>query len=249
MTAIKVTKDYFQGSGRIWDRQVGLAVLLRGLAIDNARLALAVASVTDFVDNSTGVAAATVVDVTPPTDVIDASASAVGSPKAGLDTALGKLDDAFAVLAENINKARTRLGLPVLTYSGTVAVSGTVPACDKTLTAVSGASAATKDSVNTALTRARNSLASLTYAVNEVFTAIGQTVVASAIGNHGSISTDLVDIGITTASATGADAASDTVVDTALTAIVANVATLASKWNTAMSQASQPITPLNVIAG
>ena len=41
MTAIKVTNSYFQGSGRIWDRDVGLGPIIKGLAIDNARLAIA----------------------------------------------------------------------------------------------------------------------------------------------------------------------------------------------------------------
>ena len=111
MTAIKVHKEYFQGSGRIWDREIGLGPIIKGLAIDNARLAIAVAAVLDFTDNSTGADGAPVANVVLPSAVIDASGSSVGAPKAGLDTATTKLDNAFAVLAQNINIARTRLGL------------------------------------------------------------------------------------------------------------------------------------------
>lgn len=250
MSAIKVTLSHFSGTSKVFTtEETGLAAVIRGLAIDNARLAVQTTAVPDFVDNSTGVAAATVADVVVPKTVTNASASAIGSPKAALDTALNGIEDALSVLAENVNKGRTRLGLVAVTYSGTVTTSGTIPAVTKALAATSGASTATLKSARASIQAAKNGLARVLMATNEVLVAVGEAKIKSSLTFADLSALAVPNPAATVASATGADAASDTEVDAALTALANGIATVASKWNAAMSQASQPTTPLNVIAG
>lgn len=249
MTALVVKRNSFSALSKLYSQAPdGLAQIIRGLAIDNARIAMAVASLIDFTDNSTGTAGSSVADV-PAVATIDASSLSVGTPATALNTALGKLDNAFAVVAQNVNLARTRLGLPTLTYTGTVAVAGTIPACDKTLAATSGTSTATYASVKTAIDKAEANLKKLAYAANDVFTAMGLSPTTVAIAGPIPVNTTIVAVGTASASSTGADAASDATVDAALTAIVNGIAKIAADYNTAMGQASTATTPLNVIAG
>lgn len=249
MTAIVVKKTSFSALSKLYQTgDAGLANIIRGLAIDNARVAMAVASLIDFTDNSTGTAGSTVADV-PAVATIDASSLSVGTPATALNTALGKLDNAFAVVAQNVNLARTRLGLPVLTYTGTVAVAGTIPACDKTLAATSGTSTATFASTKTAIDKAEANLKKLAYATNDVLNAMGLAPVTVAIAGPIPVNVTIVATGTVSASASGSDAASDASVDAALTALVNGVAKIAAVYNAAMAQASTATTPLNVIAG
>jgi len=249
MPAIKVRRAKFSGASKVYDvGPEGLTAIVRGLAIDNARLAVAVSAVIDFTDNSTGTAGSTVADI-PVIATIDSSSLSVGAPRAALNTALGVVDNAMAVVAENMNIARTRLGLPVLTYTGTVATPGTIPAMTKTLTATTGALCATYASSVTAFDKAEANLKKLAYAMNEVLTAIGVTPVTIGILGNIPVSAALVASGSTALSADGADAASDASVDAALTALANGVAKLAAVYNAAFAGASTATTPLNVIAG
>lgn len=252
MTATKVKLGQFTGLSKLHSKEAGgLASILRGLAIDNARIAIAVSSMTDFTDNSTGTSNGTVKQVTLPTAVIDASSLSVGSPVAGLNTAMGIFDNAVAVVAQQINLARTRLGLTLLTDStgGTVATPGTIPAITKALTATTGTGCATKASVVAKLGIVRANVYKLALAHNEVLVAMGLTpLTINMTGNISSLLT-LADSGTATASATGADAASDTVVDAALVALADSIAAIAASWNAAMAGTSTATTPLNVVAG
>ena len=66
MSAIKVKITQFTGLANVYSRNpYGLAAIVRGVAIDNARLKVEVAGVHDFTDNSSGVAAAGIVAACP----------------------------------------------------------------------------------------------------------------------------------------------------------------------------------------
>ena len=84
-----MTSSFFSGLSKLFVKDIVLAAIVRGLAIDKARKAINV-------------------------------------------TCPRQLYNAMAVLANNINTARSRLGLTVLTYAGTVVTPGTIPACDLT---------------------------------------------------------------------------------------------------------------------
>ncbi|MGO9740698.1 MAG: hypothetical protein ACLPN5_04130 [Roseiarcus sp.] len=81
MTAVKIKKHQFTGLSKVYSRDPdGLAAILRGMAIDNARLKVEVSAVHDFTDNSTGAAGSNIVALPiGATGPIDATAAG-GSP-------------------------------------------------------------------------------------------------------------------------------------------------------------------------
>lgn len=248
MPAIKVTKNHFTGASRLHGMDPnGLSAVIRGLAQDNARRAVADASVPDYVDSSTGTAGSSVVPLPDPATV-NASSSALGAPKAGLDTAIGKQNAALVALAENMNKARVRLGLPAITYTGTPATSGTIPAQDKTLTAAQGNATATAASVNASLAAAENGIFVVARGMEEVLNAVGVKPPVSTLTGKRSPDPVIGVIPATVASSTGSDAANNSQAVAALVAFANDVATLASVWNTTMGQSAGATTPLHVVA-
>ncbi len=129
MTASKIKITNFQGAGRVFERTpLGLAPLLRGLAIDNARLAMKTASLSALTDNTGG----TVIPDGPlpaaialiaPSGVFSALA-ANGVGYTALNTSIGKFRNAEAVWAAALNVARAIVGLPYISLlEGTVATS------------------------------------------------------------------------------------------------------------------------------
>lgn len=174
MTAIKVKSSQFTGLSKVYSREPdGLAAIVRGLAIDHAKIAVAGASVPSFTDNSGGSAAYPIALPVVPTTPI-AVDSAGGVNYADLNTSLGKTQNALAVLSKTINIARNVLGLPLITNAyGTVASANTIPAQDLSGTAATGASAADFETSVAALTIAQQSFFQLVEAANDVFVAVG----------------------------------------------------------------------------
>lgn len=250
MSAQKVTLKSFSAASKVYSgANDGLAAIVRDMLITQARFAVKSSTVLDFTDNSTGTDGSGTVANVPAVATINASSLSVGTPRTALNTAIGKVNNALSVLAENVNIARALLGLPAITYSGTVATPGTIPACDKTLAATSGTSTATYASTKTSVDAMRADLKTMVYRVNECLIAIGATPLVDNIAGSIPLSATIGDAGNTTASASGSDAASDASVDAALTAIVGGIATIAAKWNSSFAQASQATTPLLAIAG
>jgi hypothetical protein len=65
MTAILIKRHQFSGLGKVYSRDPdGLSAILRGIAIDNARLKVEVSGVKQFTDNSTGTAGFSIVALT-----------------------------------------------------------------------------------------------------------------------------------------------------------------------------------------
>jgi hypothetical protein len=248
MNAILVKPDHFSGAGKLFGRDKdGLAAIVRGLAVDNARIAVAVAAIADFTDNSAGTAGASVASVTVPGKV-NATVAGVGAKLTDFNTAKNSAYAALVAVAENVNKARARLGLPPLTYTGAPAVSATIPAITTAVAGASGVNAATAVSVAAAIETLRTGLRRVVDAVNEVFVAIGVDPVGARLdGTPVGLVLPVPADGV--ASANGSDAADAAAAGDALEAFASGIATLADRWNDAFAQTAQATTPLNVIAG
>lgn len=235
MSAIKVTKDNFSGTSKIFDGS--LAAMVRGLAIDNARGKIQNAQLTDFTDNSTGTAAASIADAVLPAAVFDAS-DAGGADQSALNTALGKFENAGAVLADGLNRIRSRFGLPLIsTASGTIAAAMTIPAQDKTVASTSGTSAVDYASGVAQLKAAKQNLRKLVLAHNEILVALGHAKLDDNLnaGFPGSVAA-LADVGAADASEDGSSSIAKTVVDAFLTSLAAGVATIAASYNSLLTQ-------------
>jgi hypothetical protein len=211
--------------------------ILIGLAVDNARAKIAEQTVTKQTDSSTGTAHATTVGAVALPALFTVTATDA-SPKTGFDTAIGKLNNAFASLAEYMNPYRRALGKVNIVYPSTSTVTAAIAACDKTLTAVDGSGSSALEAVTglNRITLARNNLATLTFAVNDMAVALGygQLTDSSGGATNKNVVTGAPTIVNLAATATGVlgtttgSTLSDAAVDTALTALVNGIATLSA---------------------
>lgn len=234
---IKVSKSSFSGNAFLYDTgALGLGAIIRGLAIDNARRVIESTQIGDFTDNSTGTAASGIVDLAAFPAVFDAT-SAGGAQLAAFNTAIGKVENALAVIGGYLNRARGRLGLSQISLGvGAIATAGTIPAQDKTVATSNGTSALDWASGRASMLVAKQNLQKVVRAFQEVRVALGYSKLPSAL--TGAVSDDyaLADIPTAAASSTGASSIAKTVVDTFLTALAANIATIAAQWNLMMTQ-------------
>jgi len=249
MTAILIKRHQFTGLSKVYSREPdGLAAILRGLAIDNARLKVEINTVKQFTDNSGGTAGSGLVALTIPLVAIDAT-SAGGAQVTALDTSLGKIANVGKVMTGTINEASALLGLPASSaVSGSQASADTIPALDTASTSANGATAATFASAVAALRVAKDNLARIANGMNAVFAAVGAAKVsATVLGPH---ALDLGLLAIPSVLGAGPTAAAKKAdVDAFLAAYANNVATLAAKWNAALNAGSPGQGPLHVVAG
>jgi hypothetical protein len=244
MTATRVKPFHFSGAGKVHGRDAdALAAIVRGIAIDLAREKAATAAIGDLTDNTTGVAAASIVDLVLPMAVFDAS-SAGGAQQSGFNTAIGKFENASAVLGNHLNELRARLGLELVSWaSGTIASAGTLPAQDKSVSTASGSSALNYESGRTAMLLAKQNLRKLVRAFNECMVALGWPKLADALTGEfgdGYALVAIADAGADDQTGTADDgktAISKTVADTFLDSLADNLATLAAYWNIRMGGA------------
>lgn len=231
----KITKLTYAGSSKVYSQDdEGLSSVVRKLAQDAARARLN--GVTDMTDNSTGtapdplkLAAQSGKDVAAFTEAGTASA-----PKAGFDTAIGKVANAMAVIAEQLNSIYGEVGIPTLTDSttGTIAVSGTIAALDKTVTAVaSGCLDVTTGRAR--LETIKYNMSVLFGQANRVATAAGVAKLPSDLGLGFDGTETLNAIAATGTAVDGSDNStiSKAVIDAELTAIANNIATIAAFVN------------------
>lgn len=198
---------------------------------------------TDMVDNSTGTAGASLVAI-PTADKFVYTSGSTLAPRAAFNTAIGKIDDAIAVIGTYLSVQTVKLGLGAITLNatGAVAVAGTVPAQDKSLTATDGSSntALLRSQANASITVHRNNLATLVRAYNQIATAIGVDTLLDATGGKPTL-TSLVlsdEVTATTAAGNTADVVSDAAIDAILLAFANNIATLVAKINGTLFPAS-----------
>jgi len=250
MATIKIKRHQFSGLSKVYSREPdGLAAILRGLAIDSARLKVEVSGVKQFTDNSTGAGGASIVALPIPSAAIDAT-SAGGAQTTALNTSLGKIANAGKVIANTINEASSLLGLPASSAAtGAQAAADTIPALDKTGTSATGSSAATFASTVAAFKAAKDNLARLANGMNAVFEAVGVAKLSEKnLGVH-AIDLALVAIPAATSVAAGPGAVAKADVDAFLTAHANNIATLAAAWNAALNAGTPGQGALHVVAG
>ena len=249
MPAIKVTQNYFGASGRLYGSD-GLGAVIRGIAIDNARIKIMTSNVPDLTDNSTGVATAALVALAVPTE-FDAS-TADGASQAEFKVAIVKIEDAGKVLATSVTNARTILGLSaVAAASGTQAAANTIPGITQVVVEEVGSDAVDFTSGRVAIAQAKSNLERLLRAVNEVFVAIGADPIGSDLKTQGSSGENLTAISVVKRSAVGSTSHLSKVDANAFLANMANnIATIAKAWNKIMTQGAAAVTaaPLNVVA-
>jgi hypothetical protein len=233
---VKVTKSFFSGLSKVFAADDGLSRVVRELSADLARLKLqqlaTAAEITDFTDSSTGTAAATFADMVQPVAAFDAT-SANGATRTDFNTAVDTVENAMAVLADGLNRARARVGFNAMSAPGTITTAFTVPAVTKSVNTTNGATSLDySDGVLKMLIVKRN-MKHLVGAWNELRVAMGFTPIADAINipTGYTASLALAAVANAAASATGASAISKAVADTFLTKCADNIATMAAQWN------------------
>lgn len=230
--ANKIKTGTYSGAGKVHDQTDGLADTVRKLAQDMARTRTNL--FTDMTNSSGGTSdspdAATTEAQAGKSVAAFTETGTASAPKAGFDTATGKIGDALAVLAEYMNRINASLGIDLIVDNsgGTVATQGTIAALDLTLTAVSSN---TLDVVTgrTVLETIKENVARAAGFANRIAVAVGNSkITITGLGGYDGSNTfeAVVDTGAAvdgTADSTIADA----VIDTELTAIANNIATVA----------------------
>jgi len=243
---VDIKKTHFTGLSKVFDKgDEGLSALIRGLAQSVARTHID--TNLDLTDSSTGSA---------DTDgIIEAQSSPLTAftkagtdcaPKAGFDTAVGKIANAMAVLAEHVNTINTDLSLPAITDStgGTVGTSGTVPALDKTLTAVNS-NCVDATTANATLAVIKTNMATLYGVVDRIAVAVGTSKLSSSLGElySGGVTLEAISSTGTSVDGTADSTLADATVDAELTAIANNIATLSWKLDQITSTTVSELAP------
>ncbi len=214
-----------------------LLATVAAMAQTSMRTALGEITITPLTDSSGGTPAATVVAVPRFEPFTHAAGASDLPPTADFNTAIGKTDDAIAVLATYLNvNVFTPLGIDALTVNatGTVDTAGTVAAQDLTLTGTDAATAlaASRTEVNAALAVTSNNMATLMRGINIIANAIGVATLMDNTGGKADEGLIMVDQPTVATSVTNTgDAPSNINVTTALTNLANNLATIATWLN------------------
>jgi hypothetical protein len=214
--------------------------VLTAVAQNSAREVLGGTTPGTLTDSSTGSAGASLSPVvTPPTKGV-ANGSNL-SPRAAFNTAIGKTNNAVAVIGKFLNdNVLTPLGHTTVTLNdGTIATPGTIPAQDKALAATDGTSstAMLRSEAVAAISNQRNNLATLVKAYNMAAISLGIVTLTDGVGGKADPTLTLADnvtAGTAVATTAGMDLALDTEVDAALLAMANDIATLAAKISTVL---------------
>jgi hypothetical protein len=243
-TGAQIKPKHFSGGRRVATAESDALVnIVRGLSIDNARrvIDLETTVITDFTDNSTGVATQQnkLTDIkacTTPLSAFDGSVSGA-APQAAFATAADGFESAFAVIANWLNRTCARLGLPQVTpLVGTITTAGTIPAVTKSLTATGGGTAIDFSTGRAAMFALRNNFSTVLRQANSVLVALGYTALKDNSGGvpdmSGTINTtDTPTATAGTGTPAGTTSISDTVMDAFLNNLADNIATLAAYIN------------------
>ncbi|MBY0560006.1 hypothetical protein [Hyphomicrobium sp.] len=253
--AIKVRSSHFVGTSKVFGREKdALAAILRGLAADNAVIAVRTAIADEslaisglkFTDNSTGTAGTAVGSPALPKEAIAATGS-LGADLAAFNAAISKLTNAMAVITGRANTLRAVVGLPNLVSAGTVATAGTIPAQDKSVAGASGSSAASFVSAKAVLEKVSANLGRLVEGVNDTLVAFGAPAIPTDVEAPISATGVLSPGTAVAAAATGSVALSKADADAFLAKTANDVATIAALWVARVDTLA--VAPLKVVAG
>lgn len=248
MPGVRLSPDYFSGSGKLWDKKKGLSFVMSALARELALTAGRSVNADAMTDNSTGTAASSYAAIVVAPAKFDAS-SAGGAQLSGFNTSIGKVRNAIAVLAAATDGLASRIGLPAMTTSeGTIATPGTVPALDKTVTSASGTSAISHASYVATAKATLRSLAQLVRRMNGLAVATGQAkraanlqIILGALPTT-TIALAVIPAGSAAAASPNSISVSKADADAFLLAVANVVATLTAHFN-AMNTAIKAATP------
>lgn len=185
-----------------------------------------------------------------PSAAVDGAAT-TSSPKAGFDTAIGKIEENISELGARVNSLLRRNNLtPLLTDSTGVTPNGALAAQDVALTAVDGSSGTAAVDFTTGaarMTTINNAISSLAAKVNVLAGVYGLPELDDGV--DGVVSTTLANIAATGTGVGGvASTMLDTVVDAYLLACAGNVTSLMDKLNAMTGSDNTTDLPLQVVA-
>jgi hypothetical protein len=231
MAAIRLTEASKYNTGEF--------AALRAIAIDLARSKIG--AVPALTDNSTGVAAASIVDLAVPTAKFDATAAG-GATATAFNAALTVFENVGKVLTNSFNVVRTKLGLPLLVaQSGTEAAANTIPAMTKTVATTNGATSLDYAEGRARMEGAKRNLNDLVNGYNEIMKAVGMPTLINDLGNVDSTDDNLEAIADAAAAVNFTSAVSKAAVDAFLTGLANNIATIATEFDVNMAAAiTQP---------
>lgn len=220
--------------------------IIVALSVNSARAAVDALDITAITDNSTGVGGSAIVAVNTQDAKVAQSGANLGS-RTAFNTAIGKVNNALSVLASYLSgNGWEAIGQTALAgYDGAIAVAGTVPALDKVVAGVDGSAGNSMLRVefNSAISRARNNLATLVRVYNSLAVSLGvATLVDGSGGAASGTNAFLGNLTAPTAVGAGAVATSDlatkAAADAALTALANNIATLSDKIDAVLLHAT-----------
>ncbi|MCA1775271.1 MAG: hypothetical protein LC676_06580 [Loktanella sp.] len=235
-----INRHYFTGSGRIWDRQTGLAAVVRAMAQHMAKEAVDALTVGSMTDNTGGTAQTTFMRIPMNFAPFDSS-SGGGANDAETNTALAALADAHAVLAEHVELVRPTLGLEPVSlgagHGGNIATSGTVPALTLSVADSQGTASVERKSTLAALDKVAQNQGVLAKAVNEARAAVGLPTDLGGLPFGGEPAYVLEAIGSVNAKAAEEWSIADEDVSGALEIAADNMATMAALFDEAITAA------------
>ena len=232
MPVIRVRKHSFSAMSKLASReQGGLSSIMQGILVREARRSLYGASVSALTDNTTGVANLPSI-VNCPVPFVNALSGSNGAQAAAFSASLGKIKNATAVLVAAFNAVAGRFTLPRITYSeGSVATPYTLPALDKTSTTAGVATAVDFQTAVAAMNAVELNLDILSYAFNELLLVLGQKKLKENLGQSAKSFAVLSLLPAVQNAAASQQSMLATDVNTWLTAVANNFATLAAAWN------------------
>lgn len=210
---------------------------VRALAQDMVKREV-LAPLNGVTDNSTGSAAAAT--ATLPGPVVGAVNAATNlAQKAATETALGTVKNAISVLLEDVNAKLTALGLPTVTDNsgGTIAVSGTVAAITKAVTAA--ATGCDVAGFNAVVARLNGGLATAIAKIGDICEAGGDAPVKTVIQGEAFVQATIAAISTDTGTA-ASPGVTKAEADAVLTALADAVAEAAAALNTAVGAVGVP---------
>lgn len=235
-----INRHYFTGSGRVFDRQNGLAAVVRAMAQHMAKDAVDALAVGAITDNTGATAQTTFMPIPTSLAPFD-SGSGGGANEAETNTALGALADAHAVLAEHVELVRPKLGLGTVSlgagHTGVVGTSGTIPVLTLSVVDSQGTASVERKSALAALHKVAQNQGVLAKAVNEARAAVGLSTDLGGLPFGGEPDYVLAAIGTVSAKAAEEYSIAEADVSGALEIAADNLATMAVLFDEAITAA------------